>query len=276
MTSGDLLDAAAGDDRPRPILLGEAPSKGGDRYHSFPLSGRPARVLCELAGIPPQPGGSTYGRWTWALYERFNCCNIIDRYADAVPWSASRARDRARALLNDLEARQIIAEFVSPGTGNVQEETYRHLTGARTVKRMTVEPFPVIVCLGRKVQSAVFRAIDGDIGRAPLATPGAWGGNFFGNYGVWSHPWNHRVPIARRVCNYCGVPESHEGPCFTGYTHKFVPAGEPEQRWAPHVVTIPHPSGLNRLLNDEATRGRCGDVLRRALKLAGDANTVTA
>jgi hypothetical protein len=60
-----------------------------------PLSGPPARVLCELAGIPPQPDGSKYGRWTWALYERFECHNLIRRYADAEPWSRERAAARA-------------------------------------------------------------------------------------------------------------------------------------------------------------------------------------
>jgi hypothetical protein len=46
-------------------------------------------------------------------------------------------------------------------------------------------------------------------------------------------------------------------------------------RWAPHVVTIPHPSGLNRLLNDEAQRAQCGEVLRRALELATATCTVS-
>lgn len=35
------------------------------------------------------------------------------------------------------------------------------------------------------------------------------------------------------------------------------------------AVTIPHPSGLNRRYNDPDVRDRVGDVLRRALELAG-------
>jgi hypothetical protein len=74
----------------------------------FPLSGRPARVLCELAGIPPQEEGSTYGRWTWALYERFECRNVFARYADATPWSAPAARDAVREFGRDLYQRAVV------------------------------------------------------------------------------------------------------------------------------------------------------------------------
>jgi uracil-DNA glycosylase len=102
----------------RPLLLGEAPSERGDRYHMFPLSGPPARVLCEMAGIPPESEGSTYGRWTWALYDRFECRNVFDRYAQATPWSAPAARDRVHRFARDLDSR-------------------------------------VVVCLGRRVQAAV-------------------------------------------------------------------------------------------------------------------------
>jgi len=234
----DTLDVAAGDDRPRPILLGEAPSRGGDRYHTFPLSGRPARVLCELAGIPPQPEGSTHGRWTWALYDRFECHNLFERYADATPWSAPTARERARLLLEELRAEHVTTTIVPPGKGHPQEEFYRQLSGAKAVLRLAVTPPPVIVCLGRRVQLAVFGALDGDVTPA-CSRPGGWG-TMFGDFGVWAAPWHIYTPVAR--------------------------AGqEPEHRWAPHVVTIPHPSGLNRLLNDDATRDRCGDVLREAL-----------
>ena len=153
----------------RPLLLGEAPSRTGDRYHEFPLSGAVARTLCTLAGIPPIEGGTTYGRWTWALYDRFECLNLFQRYAEATPWSAPAARDRWRARLDEEG------------------------------------PWPVVVMLGRKVQAAV--------------TPGIKGYDF----------------------------------------HQFA--------YAPFVayVTIPHPSGLNRLLNDHAERERCGDTLRKAL-----------
>jgi hypothetical protein len=72
-----------GHDHPLPVLLGEAPSKSGDRYWEFPLSGAVAQSLCAMAGIPPMAGGSRYGRWTWALYERFDCVNLIERWPGA-------------------------------------------------------------------------------------------------------------------------------------------------------------------------------------------------
>lgn len=46
-----------------PLLIGENPSKSGDRYHDFPLSGAVAERLCGLAGIPPDLPGTRYGRW---------------------------------------------------------------------------------------------------------------------------------------------------------------------------------------------------------------------
>lgn len=86
-------------DRSRPILLGEG--RGGDRFYHFPL----------------------YGRWTWALYERFECRNLFERYAQAEPWSVPRARERAREIERDLDGR-------------------------------------VVVCLGRRVQATVYDALD--------------------------------------------------------------------------------------------------------------------
>lgn len=258
----DLLDVADGDDCPRPFLIGEAPSKRGDAYHRFPLSGPPARVLCQLAGIPPQDGGTTYGRWTWALYDHFRCRNLFDRYADATPWSAPRARDRARALLAPLEAERVTSAVVPPGEGHPQEEFYRQVSGSPSVLRITVNPPPVIVCLGRRVQLAVFGALDGDIVPA-RSRPGAWG-TLFGDFGVWAKPWQIHTPIA---CAGCIGQRGRDCRVCSG-------TGRLPQRWAPHVVTIPHPSGLNRLLNDAATRQRCGDVLRDALKLAAPPRTV--
>lgn len=159
----------------RPLLVGEAPSRGGDRYHSFPLSGPPARVLCQLAGVPPDPDGSTYGRWTWALYDRFECVNLIERYAQAEPWSVVRARQHAVALRGRLEGR-------------------------------------VVVCLGRRVHQAVMDSF------------------------------------------YLGEEPFHQWVTFAPYTTR--------------LVGVPHPSGLNRALNDPAERERCGDTLRAALSLS--------
>jgi hypothetical protein len=85
-----------------PWLVGESPSKSGDRFFAFPLSGRPAKTMCEAAGIPPHDDGTYWGRWTWALYERFMCRNVFERWADADPWSTVRAREQAtRFILED-------------------------------------------------------------------------------------------------------------------------------------------------------------------------------
>lgn len=197
----------------KPILLGEAPSKGGDRFHMLPLSGPPARVLCKAAGIPPQPEGSTYGRWTWALYDAFDCRNLVERYADASPWSAPRARERAAEMLAEVEHRAPV----------------------------------VIVCLGRKVQRAMGDALGFRAVRLHGKADGGWGGNLFGSFGVWAAPWQIRTPVH----------------------------GQPPE-WAPWLVTIPHPSGLNRLLNDPNVRDRLGQVLGEARLKAATAATVPA
>lgn len=251
----DLLDVAAGDDHPRPILLGEAPPRAGDPYYAFPLSGRPARVLCELAGIPPQPDGTRYGRWTWALYERFECRNLFERYADATPWSAPKAREVARAALADAQA----AAAVTAGVDLATVDPAIVLATSPTI----------IVCLGRRVQSAVFAALDGDISRPLKTRPGAWNTGVFGDFGVWAAPRHIHTPVVRRVCRHCretpGATRAICPPSASG-AHDYI--DDRVRRWAPHVVTIPHPSGLNRLLNDESTRHLCGDVLRRAIELA--------
>jgi hypothetical protein len=258
----DPLDVAAGDDRPRPILLGEAPSRAGDRYHAFPLSGRPARVLCELAGIPPQEEGSTYGRWTWALYERFECRNLFERYADATPWSAPRAREAARVALAAAQAGAAVTAAVDLATVD-------------PAAALATTP-TVIVCLGRRVQAAVFGALDGDIARPLRTRPGAWNTGVFGDFGVWASPWSIHTPVVRPTCRHCGEQRAfREAQCLVGVGgHEYE--DRREQRWAPWVVTIPHPSGLNRLLNDEATRARCGAVLTRALVLTDDDGEVSA
>lgn len=159
-------------DRTLPLLLGEAPSKHGDRYHRFPLSGRPARVLCMLASIPPVEGGTRYGQWTWALYDHFECRNVFERYADATPWSKPRAEERVKSI-------------------------YDELGGPR-----------VIVACGRRVQAA-------------LGIPPEY------DYYEWTD-------------------EDDLGRC----------------------VVIPHPSGLNRLLNDDAHRASVGVTLRDAITYA--------
>lgn len=83
----------------RPLLLGEAPSCSGDRYHAFPLSGAVGKRLCEFAQIPPEEEGSKYGVYYWALREHFDCLNAIERFGDAYPWRVEKARKRVREYL---------------------------------------------------------------------------------------------------------------------------------------------------------------------------------
>lgn len=153
----------------RPLMLGESPSKSGDRYWQFPLSGAVARTMCRAAGWDPDGPASRLGSWTWALYARFECRNVFERHRHATPWSAPRARARWEEI--------------------VQDESLA---------------WPVVVCLGRRVQAAVL-----------------------GHNETPYHEWTHNV---------FGV----------GF------------------VTIPHPSGLNRLLNDPAERAMLGQTLRFA------------
>jgi uracil-DNA glycosylase len=85
----------------KPLLIGEMPSRSGDRYHAFPLSGAVAQTLCQLAGIPPQEGGTRYGRWTWALYDAFDAVNAIKRHG---PWNSDAAAANLRkAVESDRE-----------------------------------------------------------------------------------------------------------------------------------------------------------------------------
>lgn len=149
--------------------MGEAPSRAGDRYYRFPLSGAVGKRLCEFAGIEPEDEGSQYGRWYWALREHFDCLNVIERFADAYPWRVEVARERWRVWRAD------------EGRGTT-----------------------VVVCLGNRAADAV-----------GLGSDAPWGG------------W-----------------ESGGGLTY---------------------VKIPHPSGRNRLYNDEATRARAGVVLREAM-----------
>jgi hypothetical protein len=82
----------------RPLLVGEGPSRTGDRWWRFPLSGSPARVLCSCAGWEPQGPASEPGSWTWALYERFETVNVFTRWRESSPWSVVAARERAEGI----------------------------------------------------------------------------------------------------------------------------------------------------------------------------------
>lgn len=164
----------------RPLLIGESPSASGDRFYMFPLSGQVAKTLCGLAGIAPIEGGTRYGRWTWALYDHFDCANVFARHRDATPWRAHEAL---------LHFENILA------------------AGAK-------RPI-VVVCLGRRVQ--------------------------------------------RAALDYFGDHVTYDGDDFYDWN-----IGE----WGGDLVdfvAIPHPSGLNRTLNDAGQRELCGATLREAL-----------
>lgn len=82
-----------------PLLLGECPSKAGDRYRDFPLSGAIGKRLCEWSGIEPDLEGSRYGRYYWALRSEFDCLNTLERYTE--PWDAGAARERIVAYFRE-------------------------------------------------------------------------------------------------------------------------------------------------------------------------------
>lgn len=87
----------------KPLLIGEMPSRTGDRYWEFPLSGVVARTLCRMADIPPEPASTGLGQWTWALYEHFDTINAIERHG---PWDSAVA---ARRLAEEIEsAREVV------------------------------------------------------------------------------------------------------------------------------------------------------------------------
>jgi hypothetical protein len=164
----------------KPLLLGEAPSRTGDKFHMFPLSGAVAEKILTLSDIPPQEEGTRYGKWTWALYDLFDCKNVFTRYYQATPWVKPLAR---------------------------------MLAAERTMDSL------VIVCLGRKVQDAVLGGADEGF-----------------------HVWSERA----------------------------VSQEYPLQQ----VVTVPHPSGLNRVLNDPIQRALFGGTIREALTRAGNPATI--
>ena len=64
----------------KPLILGEAPSKSGDQYFMFPLSGAVGQRLCTLAGLTPDARGTQYGRYYWPLRKRFDLRNLLERY----------------------------------------------------------------------------------------------------------------------------------------------------------------------------------------------------
>lgn len=178
-------------ERRQPLLLGEMPSKRGDEFYAFPLSGSPAVKLLRWAGIPWKPAdGAAY----WTLVERFDTMNAQERYAPKFDLEAARVR-WTRYLLRGVPERQPVT----------------------------------VVCLGRNAQRT--------IGAESRCTCG-------GDAGV------------------SGDSHSVGCPAYLGDWFHWREAG------LLRYVAIPHPSGRNRLWNEEGAFERAGLVLREALFMA--------
>jgi hypothetical protein len=89
-------------DRPElPLIVGEAPSRTGDRYYLFPLSGDPAVKMCRWAGWEREAGVAAF----WTLREHADTVNLLDRGA-ALP--DALAKPAWQALLPDLAGRVVV------------------------------------------------------------------------------------------------------------------------------------------------------------------------
>lgn len=86
----------------RPLILGEAPSKSGDQYWQFPLSGAVGQRLCEWAGLEPMSGGTRFGRYYWPLNEAFELRNLLERYPGAQGRGAALPVALARPAWEEL------------------------------------------------------------------------------------------------------------------------------------------------------------------------------
>lgn len=82
----------------KPLILGEGPSKSGDRYYQFPLSGAVGKRLCTWAGIEPldrdRSMTSDYARYYWALTDEFDVDNFFTRWPQ--DWTPAVAMKRLR------------------------------------------------------------------------------------------------------------------------------------------------------------------------------------
>jgi hypothetical protein len=64
----------------KPLLVGDHPTRAGDRYWTQPLSGVFARNLCRIAGWDGPSSRDDLATWTEVLYERFVCINASQRF----------------------------------------------------------------------------------------------------------------------------------------------------------------------------------------------------
>jgi len=137
-----------------PLLLGEAPSKSGDRYWQFPLSGAVGERLCRVAGIEPQESGTRYGRWYWSLVEHFECRNLMERYpgplGKGAAFPAGQALAALQELLPEIRGRVVVvlgarlgSMFgIYPGPGFYEWHKVMHLSGERVDLMVASIPHP--------------------------------------------------------------------------------------------------------------------------------------
>lgn len=129
---------------------------------------------------------------------------------------------------------------------------YRHTPkwsapNARVHAARILEAEPrVIVCLGRKPFTAIAEALDFTAARLRARGGRPRTESLWGDYYNWAAPWHIKTPIAGRQRDY-----------------------------APWLVHVPHPSGLNRVLNDPEQRNLAGQTLREAIILAADPDPKT-
>jgi hypothetical protein len=75
----------------KPLLVGDQPTRDGDRYYHEPLGGVFARRLCRIAGLSGPSSRNDLAGWTALLYEHFECINALERHSG---WDAGAAADR--------------------------------------------------------------------------------------------------------------------------------------------------------------------------------------
>jgi hypothetical protein len=64
----------------KPLLVGDHPTRAGDRYWTQPLSGVFARNLCRIAGWEGPSSRNALDSWAELLYSRFECINAWQRH----------------------------------------------------------------------------------------------------------------------------------------------------------------------------------------------------
>jgi hypothetical protein len=87
----------------RPLILGEAPSRTGDKFHAFPMSGLISQRFCEWTGIEPLATGTKYGRYYWALKEHFDLV-----WPGGTGWDTVAAFEAMTALRSELDGRVLV------------------------------------------------------------------------------------------------------------------------------------------------------------------------